>query len=597
MEELVSIIMPSYETARYLEEAVRSVISQTYPDWELLIVDDGSSDHTDEVVGRLKEKRIRYFKAKRNLGAAACRNKALREAKGRWIAFLDSDDVWYPEKLERQLAFMKKRRIYFSYTAYEEIDADSQPLGIIVSGPGRIRKNHMKRYCWPGCLTVMYDQQKAGCVQAVNIRKNNDYAMWLFISRRLECYLLPEVLAKYRRRSGSVSDAGCLSLIKWHYRLFRDGEKRSVPAAAACVVRNLFFGMVKKCVYVTHEKRKYKIVVFAHTGKNKTLLNGQTVKSKYIILALQKEYGRQQVRTADTSQWKQHPLRLVMALLYATKQSKNVIIMPAENGIRVFVPFLGLLSGGGKAAAHYIVTGGWLPEFLEQHKWLVRFLTKFDGIYAEAASMVRRLNQAGCGNVFLLRNFKRMEPVKLEKHIYQKPYKVCTFSRITAEKGIETAVRAVLAVNRMKNDTFITLDIYGQIADGYKSRFMELLSEADDAVTYKGEVAPDKSVDVLRTYDALLFPTYYPGEGVPGTVIDAFFAGVPVIASDWRYNREIITDRMTGIIYKDDRQLEQYLLRLDTHTEELCRMARNCIAESEKYTEAEFLETIRGHIR
>ena len=176
---LVSIIMPYYNTAAYIKESIQSVLNQTYTNWELLIVDDCSTDSTDEVLETIKDSRIRYFKNDKNSGAAVSRNKALREARGQWIAFLDSDDLWMPEKLEKQIYFMETNSYAFSYTNYEEIDADGNKTGVKVSGPKKITKTGMFNYCWPGCLTVMYDAMKVGLIQIEDIKKNNDYAMWL----------------------------------------------------------------------------------------------------------------------------------------------------------------------------------------------------------------------------------------------------------------------------------------------------------------------------------------------------------------------------------------------------------------------------------
>ena len=163
MNDLVSIIMPSYNTGCFIKETIESVLAQSYPTWELIIVDDCSTDNTDEVVIQyLADERIRYIKNDTNSGAAVSRNRALREAKGKWIAFLDSDDLWFPEKLEKQIRFMENGNYHFSYTRYEEINEGSEPLGIVVSGPSKITKVGMYNYCWPGCLTVMYDAEYVG---------------------------------------------------------------------------------------------------------------------------------------------------------------------------------------------------------------------------------------------------------------------------------------------------------------------------------------------------------------------------------------------------------------------------------------------------
>lgn len=251
MSELVSIIMPSYNTGKFIQEAVESVLAQTYPHWELLIVDDCSNDDTDAVVKPyLTDVRIKYLKNEQNSGAAVSRNRALREAKGKWIAFLDSDDVWHTEKLERQIRFMKQNGYAFSYTNYIEMDEGSKPNGKWVTGPKRISKHGMYNYCWVGCLTVMYDAETVGLIQIADIQKNNDYAMWLKVCKMADCYLLDEILAKYRRRSGSISNHGYGKLIKWHYRLYRQAEGRNPIPAAVLTARNLFFGVIKKIKYV-----------------------------------------------------------------------------------------------------------------------------------------------------------------------------------------------------------------------------------------------------------------------------------------------------------------------------------------------------------
>lgn len=252
MNELVSIIMPSYNTANYIEASIESVRHQTYENWELIIVDDCSTDNTDEVVRPfLTDGRIRYLKNEQNSGAAISRNRALREAKGKWIAFLDSDDLWLPEKLEKQVAFMEQNGYHFSYTNYEEINMAGEKTGVRVTGPKRITKTGMFNYCWPGCLTVMYDAEAVGLIQIADIKKNNDYAMWLKVCRKADCYLLDECLAQYRKgRAGSVSTHGIRTMIGWHYKLFHNVENQNVLKSVINTGRNLVFGFYKKKKYV-----------------------------------------------------------------------------------------------------------------------------------------------------------------------------------------------------------------------------------------------------------------------------------------------------------------------------------------------------------
>ena len=243
--------MPSYNTGQFIAETIESVLAQSYSDWELIIVDDCSTDGTDEVVGQyLTDTRIRYIKNEINSGAAVSRNRALREAKGKWIAFLDSDDLWEPDKLETQIVFMEKNDYHFSYTNYIEIDEESSPNGKSVTGPKRISKHRMYNYCWMGCLTVMYDAEVVGLIQIEDIKKNNDYAIWLKVCKKANCYLLNENLARYRKRNGSISNHGYIKLIKWHYKLFREAEKNNPISSVVLTVRNLLFGVIKKVKYV-----------------------------------------------------------------------------------------------------------------------------------------------------------------------------------------------------------------------------------------------------------------------------------------------------------------------------------------------------------
>ena len=251
-DELVSVIMPSYNCGKYVEKTIYSVQAQTYKNWEIIFMDDCSNDDTIRRVSELREKdlRIRLFQNKFNSGAAISRNNALREAKGRWIAFLDSDDMWEPTKLEKQVRFMEENGYAFSYTEYQEMDADGDLTGVTISGPRHVTKRGMYNFCWPGCLTVMYDRQKIGLVQIENLSKNNDYAMWLKVIKKSDCYFLDECLAKYRKRKGSISNYRKFKLIKFHYFLYRVGEKRSVMFSILLTIKNIFYGILKKIIYV-----------------------------------------------------------------------------------------------------------------------------------------------------------------------------------------------------------------------------------------------------------------------------------------------------------------------------------------------------------
>ena len=249
MNDLVSIVMPSYNTGRFIKETIESVLAQSYTNWELIIVDDCSTDNTDEIVNQyLADDRIRYIKNDTNSGAAVSRNRALREAKGRWIAFLDSDDIWHPEKLERQLKFMIENQYAFTFTDYRiQLNGVWQPH--ICTGPNVVNKRKMYNYCYFSTITVIYDREVVGLIQIEDLKKNNDYAMWLQAVEKTKCYRLPECLSYYIKHDNSVSGGSKVKLIKWHYILFRKGQHKNALTSAILTLNNLVHGVIKKAIY------------------------------------------------------------------------------------------------------------------------------------------------------------------------------------------------------------------------------------------------------------------------------------------------------------------------------------------------------------
>lgn len=222
MQELVSVIMPSYNTGSFIAESIQSVINQTYPKWELIIVDDCSTDDSVEIIKGFHDSRIKLFHNGQNSGAAISRNYALREAQGKWIAFLDSDDIWVPEKLEKQLKFMAGHSYAFTFTDYR-ICLNGTWLPYINTAPDVINKRKMYDYCYFFTSTVMYDRERIGLIQIADLKKNNDYAMWLQAIEKSDAYRLPECLSFYIKHNGSISSGNKLNLVKWHYKLFRNG--------------------------------------------------------------------------------------------------------------------------------------------------------------------------------------------------------------------------------------------------------------------------------------------------------------------------------------------------------------------------------------
>lgn len=228
---LVSIIIPTYNCARYIASTIDSVLSQTMDDWEIQIVDDCSTDNTLDVLRPYLEQypQIHYIRLNENGGPAVARTEAIRRSEGKYIAFLDSDDIWLPEKLERQISFMKENHVEFSCTAYSQMDEEGKPIPLICYPPEKADYSKMLRLNNPiGNLTVVYDQETLGKYEVPPIKKRNDFALWLKILHDTKyCYGMQEKLACYRVRTNSVS-SNKAALAKYHWELYRKIEKLDI---------------------------------------------------------------------------------------------------------------------------------------------------------------------------------------------------------------------------------------------------------------------------------------------------------------------------------------------------------------------------------
>lgn len=229
---LVSVIMPTYNCEPYILQAIDSVIAQTVTDWEIQIVDDCSTDHTAEKLTPYLEKypNIHYICLSQNRGPAIARTEAMKRANGKYLAFLDSDDLWMPDKLERQISFMNYTGAKFSATGYSLIDKESNNLHTVLIPPYKTDYKKMIRLSNPiGNLSVIYDQQALGQFEVPLIQKRNDFALWLQILKKTDyCYGMSDILGKYRvGRKGSVSE-NKLRQAKYHWQLYHEIEGHSV---------------------------------------------------------------------------------------------------------------------------------------------------------------------------------------------------------------------------------------------------------------------------------------------------------------------------------------------------------------------------------
>ena len=239
----VSIITPTYNSADFIGETIRAIQAQTWHDWELLITDDCSTDNTRELVANYAadDDRVKLFVLPENSGADIARNHSIEKASGRFIAFCDSDDLWTPDKLDKQLRFMLDKGYGFTFAPYHIISEEGKPMGISQVRP-KVSYRGLLLTCDIGCLTAVYDTQKLGKQFMPNIRKSQDYALWLKLLKLTDfAYAYPEPLGYYRVRAHSIS-RNKLKAMQYNWKVFREVEKISFLQSAAIITVYSFYG-------------------------------------------------------------------------------------------------------------------------------------------------------------------------------------------------------------------------------------------------------------------------------------------------------------------------------------------------------------------
>jgi teichuronic acid biosynthesis glycosyltransferase TuaG len=246
-EPLVSIVTPMFNSEQFIGAVYNSISAQAYFNWEWLVVDDNSTDSSFQIVAAIKkqDERVKLFSNSENLGAGGSRNRAIKQAKGRFIAFLDSDDLWHPDKLKKQLKFMINNQISLSYTQYQKFDATGD-LGVVIP-PDTVNYNQILYSNVIGCLTAMYDTQNIGKFYMPLIRKRQDMGLWLSILKVIpKAYCLQENLAKYRIDSGMTKNK--LSVLMYQWRFYREVVELNIFRSAFTFCVYAYKGFIKSRV-------------------------------------------------------------------------------------------------------------------------------------------------------------------------------------------------------------------------------------------------------------------------------------------------------------------------------------------------------------
>lgn len=312
---------------------------------------------------------------------------------------------------------------------------------------------------------------------------------------------------------------------------------------------------------------------------------GQEVKTCILADTLEAKYGK--IYRIDTLA-KSSRIKMPFQLLWAMITCTDVVILPAHNGLVVLPRLLSKLNKLFHRRLHYSVIGGWLQELLPNHPDVMKALHTFTGIYVETKTMMDALQKLGFTNVYVVPNCKPLSII--EKNdldtSYSEPYKLVTFSRVTEKKGIGTAVDIVTILNKKYGRKVFTLDIYGPVDPGEDEKwFTELQKSFTDAITYRGNAPFDKSVEILSGYFALLFPTQYFTEGIPGTIIDSYAAGVPVISSKWKSFSDVVDEGVTGLGFKFNKggDLERIMEKVITNPSMIINLKQGCIRKANEF--------------
>lgn len=326
------------------------------------------------------------------------------------------------------------------------------------------------------------------------------------------------------------------------------------------------------------------IGMIGHFGGEKCFADGQTIKTKELYNYLVKT----QIATIcvlDTYFINGNLFGFFFNLLKMLKKCDKILLLVSSRGFKVLIPLLVIFNIFYKKELFDIVIGGIRQEYLSKNRILCFFAQQFTRTYVESNELVRKYQKIGFKRCEFLPNFKNLTIIREIQIDYSIPLQVCTFSRVMKEKGIEDAIAAIKQINANKGYNLFELTIYGEPDKSYLEDFLRIEKDFPEYIKYGGVVHYADTPDILRKYFLLIFPSYYIGEGFPGTFIDAFSAGLPILASDWHCNSEIIQNGYNGWLFppRDINKLKTILEYCSENIDQVINAKKNCLLEAEKY--------------
>ncbi len=334
------------------------------------------------------------------------------------------------------------------------------------------------------------------------------------------------------------------------------------------------------------ELKKIGIIGHFYIGGNGT--DGQTVKTKEINKYLE-GYFKEETLKFDTYKNSRNPIKIVKNVYRIMKNSKNIILIVSRRGYQIILPIINMFNKKYKRNVFDFVIGGTRYEIFDKNKFIKKQAKKVTKIYVETRGIKKEYEKRNIKNVEVIPNFKGSKAID-KKEIVQdnkkRNLKVCTFARVHPAKGVEDSIEAVKLANKKLNKNIFELDIYGEIDKNYVDTFVNIEKSLPKYIKYRGCVNFNEATKILKEYDVMLFLTYWNGEGFPGTIIDAFNSALPVIATEWNNNFDVLKDGKTGIKVqiKQPEEVCNKLIELYKNQEQLLKMKYACLKESKKYT-------------
>ena len=337
-----------------------------------------------------------------------------------------------------------------------------------------------------------------------------------------------------------------------------------------------------------------KTAIIGQYGEGPDYVTGQAVKTHATVDWMIGRFGRENVEIVNSYGWKKRPLRLFLSMIRAMARCKNVIILPAQHGVKVFPPAVRSLNRLFHRRIFFIVIGGWLADTLKEKPALRRAVAAFDGVCAETETLARRLREVGVPRAWCLPNFRDYVEAEEKRVSLTPPVEVCTYSRVTESKGIKDAAVICEKANALLGQSVFRLSVYGKVAPEYEDAFQKLCEEKKQVMRYCGVKNAGESLAVLRDQFALLFPTYYEGECFAGTALDAFLSRTPIIANDWKFNGEVIRDGVNGFLYpfRDTDKAAEKLAGLYRDPALYRQIQAGCEASAREYDASRVLEKL-----